>query len=51
MTPFNVISRKSTPESVLSSCLFVFNPASKMADSIIVDIVNVITGQLLATHF
>ena len=49
---FNVISRRSTPEIVLSR-IFFQNSASKMAKSIIVDIVNslmLLTGKLLATH-
>ena len=48
MPPFNVISRRSTPEIVLSRKKIKF---CKMANCIIVDIVNyVITGKILATH-
>ena len=49
---FNIIPRMSTPEIVLS--MIFQNSASKMANCIIVDIVNysnVITGKLLATPF
>ena len=52
VTVVDVISRRSTPETVLSRIFL--NSASKTANCIIVDIVNYfifITGKLFATHF
>ena len=49
MPPFNIISRRSTPEIVLSRKTF----ASKVENLIVVDILKylyVITGELLTTE-